>query len=60
MEDGDILADGATLSWVVEPANYDVKVFDCFSNSLEEFGFDLTSGSMELEISSSAIIGVPR
>ncbi len=56
---GAILADGASMDWVVDPAIYDVKVFDCFSNSLEEYGFDLTAGSLEIEITSSAITGSP-
>lgn len=60
LEDGAILANGATLVWIVEPAIYDVKVFDCFSNSLEEFGFDLTDGSMEIRVSSSSMTGVPQ
>lgn len=60
LEDGAILANGATMVWIVEPAIYDVKVFDCFSNSLEEFGFDLTDGSMEILVSSSSMTGVPQ
>ncbi len=59
LEDGDILADGASMDWVVDPAIYDVKVFDCFSNSLEEYGFDLTAGSLEIDITSSAMTGSP-
>ncbi|GIK67554.1 MAG: hypothetical protein BroJett018_53480 [Chloroflexota bacterium] len=60
LEDGAILANGATMVWIVDPAIYDVKVFDCFSNSLEEFGFDLTDGSMEIRVSSSSMTGVPQ
>lgn len=58
LEAGETFADQTFIEWEVPPGTYDVKVFDCFGNTLEAYQFEIST-ALDIQVSPNEIVGVP-
>ncbi|MBI5928868.1 MAG: matrixin family metalloprotease [Chloroflexi bacterium] len=58
LQQGEKFADQTYIEWAVPPGSYDIKVFDCFNNTLEAYQFDVTNG-LDIQVNPTEINSVP-
>ncbi len=58
MTEGDPLQDGFYYQWPIQPDSYDVQVWDCFGNKLEQYNINATR-NIDIQIYQNRITVVP-